>query len=77
MDKGTKLSELEEGYITALKRVGNLRENFLRPQDAVKPLSAIIWKVQLNMEQKTDLLARKITTTIQENFSSTSKILKS
>ena len=40
MAKGSKLSEFEKGEITALKRVGKFQE-FRRPLDAVKPLSAI------------------------------------
>ena len=45
MTKGTELSEFEKGEITALKK----REKFWRPYDALKPLSAITWKVQISI----------------------------
>ena len=45
MAKETKLSEFEKGEITDLKR-----EIFQRPEDRLKPLSAITWKVQISME---------------------------
>ena len=50
MAKGTKLSDVEKGEITALKKWENLKEIFWRPYDAVKPLSAITWKVQISMK---------------------------
>ena len=59
MAKGTKLSDFEKGEITTLKRVGkSLREKW-RPKDAVKPLSAITWKVQISMEQENWLAGQK------------------
>ena len=60
MAKGTKLSEFEKDEVTALKKVGNLREKFQRPKDAVKPLSAITWKVQISVKQENWLAGQKI-----------------
>ena len=58
MTKGTKLSEFEEKkQITAEKRV----EKFQREthQDAVKPFTAITWKVQKRMRQENWLAGQK------------------
>ena len=55
MAKGTKLSEFKKGEIEALKRVGKSR----RPIDVVKLLSAITWKVQIDMEQENRLAGKK------------------
>ena len=57
MTKGTKLSEFEKDEITALKRVIKSGK-FQRPEDAVKALSAITWKVQI-MEKENRLADEK------------------
>ena len=57
MAKGTELSEFEKGEITVLKRVGKSRREISK--DAVKPLYAITWKVQISMEQENWLAGQK------------------
>ena len=41
------------------KELENLREKFQRPKDAVKPLSAITWKVKISIEQENWLAGQK------------------
>ena len=41
------------------KDLENLREIFWRPLEAVKPLFAITWKVQISMEQENRLAGQK------------------
>ena len=55
------------------KESENLTEKIRRSSDAVKPLSAITWKVHISMEQEIDRQARKLITTIQEKGCSRSK----
>ena len=64
MAKGTKLSEFEEGEITALKRVGKSQREILK--DAVKLTSAIIWKVKISMKNKKKRLVGKRTKVIKQ-----------
>ena len=52
MAKGTTLYEFEKGEITAQKRVEKSQREISKALDAIKPFSAITWKVQISMEQE-------------------------
>ena len=59
IEKVTKLSELENGKITPLKRVRKSLREISKTKHAVKVLSAITWKVQISMEQENRLASHK------------------